>query len=284
MNIGMVLSGGMAKGAYQIGALRALNHFIPFGEMKYMSCASIGVLNGFAYATGRLEQAERMWKNVCNNDTRVIVNRVLRSSFLQRCIGDICKPEIPLLFPFYCTLFDLNHRNIVYRDLSSEDADRVQLYLKASVAMPIYNRAVLIENTEYFDGAMIDNIPVYPLQKQKLDYMICVYFDDVCYKFENTYFDNKIIKITFPCDGILKQSLILQRSSIEGMIKCGYDRAIELLEPVFSKGYEDLEHIYYIIDEKNQNSKNERFRITGDVLVTNLNSITSKMAKRKIVS
>ena len=33
MNIGLVLSGGMAKGAYQIGALRALNNFVPLNEI-----------------------------------------------------------------------------------------------------------------------------------------------------------------------------------------------------------------------------------------------------------
>ena len=71
------------------------------------------------------------------------------------------------------------------------------MYLRASVAMPVYNHAVQIESTAYYDGAMIDNIPVYPLLKHNLDYMICIYFDDICYKFENTYFDNKIVKISF---------------------------------------------------------------------------------------
>ena len=67
MNIGLVLSGGMAKGAYQIGALKALNHFIPLEEIKYISCASIGVLNGYAYATESLDRAEKMWKNIFNS-------------------------------------------------------------------------------------------------------------------------------------------------------------------------------------------------------------------------
>ena len=53
MNIGLVLSGGMGKVAYQIGALRALNEFIPLKEIKYISFASVGVLNGYAYATDK---------------------------------------------------------------------------------------------------------------------------------------------------------------------------------------------------------------------------------------
>ena len=46
MNIGLVLSGGMAKGAYQVGALKAINELFPKGSIKYISASSIGVLNG----------------------------------------------------------------------------------------------------------------------------------------------------------------------------------------------------------------------------------------------
>lgn len=283
MNIGLVLSGGMAKGAYQIGALRALNNFIPLKEIKYMSCASIGVLNGYAYATENLNRAEQMWKSVCNNDTRRLIGQILRSSMLQQNIVNLCDPEKSLPFAFYCSLLDLSHRNIVYKDLSSVNCDQIPLYLKASVAMPVYNRPVQLSNTSYFDGAMIDNIPVYPLMKHNLDYIICMYFDDSCYKFENIYFDNKIIKITFPCESMLNQSVVFTQESIGYMIEGGYDRTMYLLKSVFSEGYENLDYIYRTIDFMNRNNKNNSLRITGDVVVTNLNKITQRLIKRKIL-
>ena len=281
MNIGLVLSGGMAKGAYQIGALRALNNFIPLNEIKYMSCASIGVLNGYAYATDNLDRAEQMWKNICSSDTRLIITQILRSSMLQQNIQNIYDLDKKLSTAFYCSLLDISHRNIVYKDLSAVDHSKIPLYLKASVAMPVYNRAVQLDNTSYFDGAMIDNIPVYPLLKHNLDYIICIYFDDTCYKFENTYFDNKIIKITFPCESHLKQSVIFKQDSIDEMIKNGYDRTTYLLKTVFSEGYNDLEFIYQTIEYLNRNNKSNSLRITGDVLVTNLNKITQRLTKRK---
>lgn len=283
MNIGLVLSGGMAKGAYQIGALRALNNFIPLKEIKYMSCASVGVLNGYAYATGNLDRAEQMWKSICSKDTRLVISQILRSSMLQQNIVNLYDSEKSISSAFYCSLLDLGHRNIVYKDLSAVDSDRIPLYLKASVAMPVYNRSVQLDDTSYFDGAMIDNIPVYPLLKHNLDYIICIYFDDTCYKFENTYFDNKIIKITFPGESVLKQSVIFKQDSIEDMIKAGYDRSMYLLKSVFSEGYEDLEYIYRTIDYMNRNNKNNSLRITGDVLVTNLNKITQRLTKRRIL-
>lgn len=283
MNIGLVLSGGMAKGAYQVGALRALNTFIPINEIKYISCASIGVLNGYAYVTDKLDRIEKMWKSICSNDTRLVISQILRSSMLQQNIVNIYNSQESLTTNFYCSLLDLSHRNIVYKDLSTVESNQIPLYLKASVAMPVYNRSVQLDNTSYFDGAMIDNIPIYPLLKHNIDYIICIYFDDTCYKFENSYFDNKIIKITFPCESRLKQSVILKQDRIEDMIKSGYERTMFLLKTVFSEGYENLEYIYRTIKYMNLNNKSNSLRITGDMLVTNLNKITEKLTKRKIL-
>jgi len=283
MNIGLILSGGMAKGAYQIGALKALNNFIPLQEIKYISCASIGVLNGYAYVTENLQRAEYMWKNICSNDTRYVISQILRSSMLQHNISNLYDENKVITKKFYCSLFDFCNRNVVYKDLSTVNNDQVPLYLKASVAMPMYNRSVQLGNTSYFDGAMIDNIPVYPLLKHNLDYIICVYFDDICYKFENTYFDNKVIKITFPCESKLKKSVVLNKQSIEDMIKNGYSRTTYILKNILSKGYEDLDSVYRNIELMNRNSRNNRLRITGDVLVTNLNKITQRLTKRKIL-
>ena len=89
MNIGLVLSGGMAKGALQIGALKALNEYIPREEIKFISCASIGVLNGYAYLMNRLDEAEEMWRIACSDDTRQFISQILRSSLLQKDIKEL---------------------------------------------------------------------------------------------------------------------------------------------------------------------------------------------------
>ena len=67
------------------------------------------------------------------------------------------------------------------------------------------------------------------------------------------------------------------------MIKYGYDRTMYLLKTVFSEGYENLEYIYRTIEYLNQNSKSNSLRITGDVLVTNLNKLTQRFTKRKVL-
>ena len=283
MNVGIVLSGGMAKGAYQIGALRALSNFIPLGEIKHISCASVGVLNGYAYVTGNLDKAEELWKSICNDDVRLFISKILRSSLLQQGIKSIYDPDKEIAPSFYCSLLDFNRRNIVYKDLSVAEKENLPLYLKASVAMPLYNRPVQIGEASYYDGALVDNIPVYPLMKKNLDLIICVYFDDICYKFENAYFDNKIIKINFSGESTVKQAVVFEKDSIEKMIDDGYNKTMQVLENVFAEGYSDLDYVYDAIERLNRNKKSSSIRITGDLLVTNLNKITQKLTKRKIL-
>lgn len=70
MRIGLVLSGRMGKGAYQIGALAAINEFFDPTDFKYVSAASIGVLNTYAYLTNNLSQASNIWKSVNSKDRK----------------------------------------------------------------------------------------------------------------------------------------------------------------------------------------------------------------------
>ncbi len=283
MNLGLVLSGGMAKGAYQIGALQAINEYIPKEQFRCISCASVGTLNGYAYAADRLPQAKQMWTDICESGTRKVITQILRSSLLQQNISSIYSPDSPLSSSFYTTLLDLNNRNVIYKDLSSVSEESLPLYLKASVAMPVYNHSVHLDGTSYYDGAMIDNIPVFPLIKHPLDYIICIYFDDICYQFENSGFDDKIIKITFPSASIVRQSLVFKKNTIEDMIQEGYTRCFNILRGILAKGFEDTEYIYAMIEQQNQQAAQHHLRITGDVMVTNLNKITQKLTKRKII-
>ncbi|MBE6886568.1 MAG: patatin-like phospholipase family protein, partial [Ruminococcaceae bacterium] len=57
-DVGIILSGGMAKGAYQIGVLNALSEYFSQGQIKAISAASVGVLNGYAFAAGKMDAAE----------------------------------------------------------------------------------------------------------------------------------------------------------------------------------------------------------------------------------
>lgn len=283
MNIGLVLSGGMAKGALQLGALYALSECIPLEEIKYVTCASVGALNGYAYMTNKLERAKKMWSELCSNGKKMSLFQFLKSDILQQDIVSLYDPNDSISSEFYCSLLALSTRNIVYKDLSKVDKDKIPLYLKATVALPVCNRAVQVDGSGYYDGATVDNIPIFPLLDREIDYIICIYFDDICYKFENTEFDNKIVKITFPSETSLKQSFVFRQDSIDNMLEVGYERTKDILKKYFSDGYDNLDQIYRNIDFINQNTPNSRLRLTGDVITTNFNKITQKLTRRKIL-
>ena len=119
MNIGLVLAGGMAKGAYEVGALKALEEFIPKNEIKYMSCSSIGTLNGYAYITDRMDWMDSVWDTICGDKDRQIFTRVLRSDLLDRKIDELDLGSDEIKPVFYTSMLDLGRKQINYKDISN---------------------------------------------------------------------------------------------------------------------------------------------------------------------
>lgn len=280
MNVGIVLSGGMAKGAYQIGALKAISEMISMDDIKCISCASIGALNGYSYIMNRLDEAEQMYLDLCMDESKLFVNQVLRGNTLQNDIKRICCREDVVDKEFYITLLNMSNKKLEYRNLYHENSGNVRKILKASVAMPICNKAVLVEDDKYFDGAMIDNIPIYPLLDKSLDFIICIYFDEEFYLFENQVFDEKVLKITFPAKNVLKESMVFKQYELERNIEQGYRHTHSLLWKVLPDGA-NTKDIRHRIGQ--YNGKNERqMRITGEMMVTNLNRVLQKFVRREI--
>ena len=78
--IGLVLQGGGARGAYQIGVWRAMNEFCITPHISGVSGASVGALNGALFAIGDYEKARNIWENISPE-------QVFRKNF--RLIGNV---------------------------------------------------------------------------------------------------------------------------------------------------------------------------------------------------
>ena len=68
MNIGLVFEGGGGKGAYQIGAWKAIREL---GLERYIKCVSgtsVGALNAALFYMGSLDKAEQVWSNISDDD------------------------------------------------------------------------------------------------------------------------------------------------------------------------------------------------------------------------
>lgn len=279
-NVGLVLSGGMAKGAYQIGALQAINEVFRPSDISFISGASIGALNAYAYLTQGLDKGVDLWNTVNSKHNRRYVTALLKSCFLQEAIKNIIS-DAEIKNTFYVPLVNLKKRTLVYSDIGKVPGADTESYLRASVAMPVFNPGVSINGECFYDGALIDNIPIHPILKHRIDYIICIYFDNYNYIFESRYLDNKIVKINFSDDKIVSSSLCFKNESIKYMIEEGYAKTKRMLGFVFANGVNDTDSIYKKIDDLNamNTGKNVR-RITGDMIVDNMNKVTKKFMRK----
>jgi len=277
--VGLVLSGGMAKGAYQIGALKAINEVLKPSDISYVSSASVGALNSYIYLTDTLDKGAEMWSNIESGNSRTWITAMLRSSFLQNAIKTLIT-DTEITNVFYIPLLNLRKRKLSYINVKDIPPDKIEQYLRASVAMPIYNNAVNINGEHYYDGALIDNIPIRPILKHSVDYIICIYFDEFNYTFESHYLDNKIIKVNFVDNKIVSNSISFRKDSISYMLHEGYAMTKRILDYVFSNGIDDVEYVYTKITEINAMNTGRSLRISGDVIVNNMNKLTKRLMKR----
>lgn len=62
--VGLVLSGGGGKGAYEIGVWKALDEFGVTPNITAVSGTSVGALNGVLFAQGNCDRAEQIWSHI----------------------------------------------------------------------------------------------------------------------------------------------------------------------------------------------------------------------------
>lgn len=79
--------------------------------------------------------------------------------------------------------------------------------------------------------------------------------------------------MTFSDDKIISNSINVNHDAITYMLNKGYSRIKRILSDIFSTGTDDWNTIYQKIEQKT--------RITGDVVVTNMNRVVKKVVRHK---
>lgn len=162
---GMVLSGGGAKGSYQVGVFKALKEYDI--EITAVSGSSVGGINAFAYASMSYEQLEKLWDEFTFGDffnadddwSDGLSDRSGLESILDKCVTPgILDGAIPV-FNTICE----DERKAEYRLLNNKTPEEIKKILLATSAMPMIYSTVNIDGREYTDGGVADNLPVYPL-------------------------------------------------------------------------------------------------------------------------
>ena len=162
-SIGLVLSGGGARGFAHLGVIQALGEAGIFPDV--ISGTSAGAIIGVLYADGHTP--EEIF-NLLNVGGRLDFMRpaLPREGLLQiNGIIKILKTNLQskqfkdLKIPLFVTATDLNNGKPVY---FSEG----ELYdpVIASASIPVLFQPVKIDNISYVDGGVLDNLPLKPIE------------------------------------------------------------------------------------------------------------------------
>lgn len=265
MKIGLVLAGGGARGAYQIGVIKALRELSIDKYIKVISGTSIGALNAILFMNDDIDKAIYIWESISKKEILPIdeKNLTIRSMILHFGIKNMnfIKKYIPTMilggnisrdglinimnkidFDFIkkseiicytsCTnLKELTPRYFKINDYEEEDIKKILL---ATSAIPIIYDYEEIESTEYLDGGIADNVPIQPVYGENCDIIIVVHLakeSDIDKRlFPNTH----IIEIipTIMEDGLFEGTLNFDKDMSKRRMNIGYDDTIEMIKPI----------------------------------------------------
>ena len=190
----LVLSGGGAKGSYQIGvwkALRELNiHF------DIITGTSSGALNGALMTQNSYHKAKVLWKKINNrvlfgdnaveSTNNIDVYKMYAKEFLKRGGMDVQELEaiikgainVDKLYnskiKFGLVTYNLTKKKVYELSKDEIDKDKMADYLMASATCyPAFQKKD-IEGLEFIDGGYYDNLPISLAQKLGADEIIAV--------------------------------------------------------------------------------------------------------------
>lgn len=88
-NVGLVLSGGGAKGAYEVGVWKALTDVGITDRISVISGTSVGALNAGLFVCTPVKEAEKLWRNEVGIDTFLMPDTDTVEALLEVVIKDI---------------------------------------------------------------------------------------------------------------------------------------------------------------------------------------------------
>lgn len=196
---GLVLEGGGAKGAYQIGAWKALRE--AGIRIKGIAGTSVGALNGALICMGDLEKAESLWENISYSQIMSVDDKIMEDIFKQKKISrDALKDMMDYIsaggvditplkeliaecvdeekiqnssMDLYIHTFSVDEMRDLNVDLKGIEPELIKDFLLASsYIFPIFKSEKLHGKT-YIDGGAINNVPIDTLiEKEYKDILV----------------------------------------------------------------------------------------------------------------
>ncbi|MBS7298746.1 MAG: patatin-like phospholipase family protein [Eubacteriales bacterium] len=238
---GVVFGGGGARGAYEVGAWRAImEQDIKVGAI----CGtSIGSINAAIFAQGDYELAEEVWRNISTSDVvdmstfsdkklmsvknigalveEMRKNKGISLEPLEKLLRSIIDENKLLLSPvdFGLLTYSLSDNAVV--ELFKSDIPKGMLvdYLMASSCLP-GTKARIIGDKTFVDGGLVDNKPIVMLTKK--GYRNIISIDVGGYGLVRQYVPDGVNVIEVKCKNPIVGILDFDTASILDTIEAGY--------------------------------------------------------------
>jgi NTE family protein len=265
--MGLVFAGGGGKGAYQIGAWKALKAFDIDKNISAISGTSIGALNAMLFLQGKYNEAEDIWINISQEkmlpiDEKLILRNILyikkSKSNLKNILdmeeklkeyGTVSRDGLNELIDKYLdyetiSLIDkecyiccaeVPDIRAEYFNIEKFDSSSLKTLLYATSAIPLVFDRECIDGRYYMDGGLIDNVPVKPLYDAGCDIIIVIYFNKRKRIDKSLYPNSKIIEMLPSRDlgGWLRGTLNFSKHDSIDRILEGYKDGVTIFSEVF---------------------------------------------------
>lgn len=176
----LALSGGGARGSYQIGVWKALRE--NGIKINAVTGTSIGAINGALIAQGDFDEAMEIWENispdVIYNLNASGIDKVRDISKLGTFLEKYIDEERVRASDVEYGLVTVNVTTLEPVVKFIEDIPKGKLleYILASANYPVFYRQE-IDGDKYVDGGLFDNLPIAPLADKGYEDIIAV---DIC--------------------------------------------------------------------------------------------------------
>ena len=200
--IALSLEGGGARGAYQIGAVKAL--FENGYKFDAIVGTSIGAINGAYIAQGDFDKIYSMWQTMSFKDLFDLDNEVMKRTFdinldinsikyLSKKLGEALKnkgmdtEKMRQILEEGIDEEKIRKSDILYglvtmclSDINGEEKyideipeGKLVDYILASANLPVFKRSI-INNKKYLDGGAWGNCPVHMLEEKGYNKVIVI--------------------------------------------------------------------------------------------------------------
>ncbi len=277
--LGLCLTGGGARGSYQVGALKALEELDILASVKVYSGTSIGAANAAIVASTSVKRLIEVWMDLAEddipkNDAPFIVKKDGRRNTLnfERGIYSMRAFEKLLLEAIdferlkdqevYATishggakdegLFQVFKSSYAqrfkkegkgyYMPLNAFDKEKVQKIIVASCSIPFFFAPVLLEERKYYDGGMFDNMPYTPLVECGCDEVIIVHLHK--YRFSQPKHEAEGVKFhdIMPLKSALGRVMKFSKANSEKLYQLGYEDTLAYFKALRKDIFEGLKN------------------------------------------